>query len=75
MSNHIHLNDDDFDENTLNGKAKDLKNDFDRLHRMATNTHPVEFTEPKVKGEKITVWKFSNFPATQILREISFDFS
>ena len=52
MSNHIHLNDDDFDENTLNGKAKDLKNDFDRLHRMATNTHPVEFTEPKVKGKE-----------------------
>ena len=60
MSNHIHLNDDDFDENTLNGKAKDLKNDFDRLHRMATNTHPVEFTEPKVKGEKTECGDFVN---------------
>ena len=45
MSNHIDLNDENtqFDENTLNGKSKSLKEDYDRLHRLATNSQPSDF--------------------------------
>ena len=45
MSNHIDLNDENtqFDENTLNGKSKALKEDYDRLHRLATNSQPSDF--------------------------------
>ena len=45
MSNHIDLNDENtqFDENTLTGKSKALKEDYDRLHRLATNSQPSDF--------------------------------
>lgn len=57
MSNHIDLNDEStqFDENTLNGKSKALKEDYDRLHRLATNSQPSDFREPKVSG----LWKLA----------------
>lgn len=59
LSNHLHLLDDDddlkLDANTLDGKAKDLKDDYARLHRLSTNTNPTEFIEPKVKG----LWKLA----------------
>lgn len=44
------------DFNTLDGKAKNLKEDYDRLHRLATNSYQVvEFSEPKVRG----LWKLA----------------
>jgi len=43
------------DENTLDGKAKKLKQNYDRLHRLATNANPTEFSEPKVK----ILWKLA----------------
>jgi len=58
-SNSIHLLDDEdketFDFNTLDGKAKALKEDYHRLHRLATNANPTEFVEPKVRG----LWKLA----------------
>lgn len=44
-----------YDMNTLDGKAKALKDDYARLHRLSTNTQPTEFVEPKVKG----LWKLA----------------
>lgn len=41
--------------NTLDGKAKALKDDYARLHRLSTNSQPTEFVEPKVKG----LWKLA----------------
>ena len=61
-SNELHLDDDDYDHeeikardtlnNEIDGKvAKDIKKNYERLHRIATNTHPMrEFEEPKVNG-------------------------
>jgi len=43
------------DANTLDGKAKKLKQDYERLHRLATNTSPTEFSEPKVR----ILWKLA----------------
>ena len=53
----INLGEDDLkvDHNTLDGKAKALKEDYDRLHRLATNANPTEFVEPKVRG----LWKLA----------------
>jgi len=44
------------DTNEFHRKAKDLKKDYDRLHRLATN-QPMEneFLEPKVSG----LWKLA----------------
>jgi len=59
MSNHlIELDDEEsekFDENTLDGKSKKIKQDYERLHRLATNTNPTEFSEPKVR----ILWKLA----------------
>merc|ERR1712156_592134 len=59
MSNHLTELDDEesekFDENTLDGKSKKIKQDYERLHRLATNTNPTEFSEPKVK----ILWKLA----------------
>ena len=41
--------------NTLDGKAKALKDDYERLHRLSTNSQPTEFVEPKVRG----LWKLA----------------
>ena len=43
--------------NELDGKvSKDIKKNYERLHRLATNTHPIrEFEEPKVNG----LWKLA----------------
>jgi len=38
------------DPNTLDGKSKELKQNYDRLHRIALNSHPQDFEEPKVHG-------------------------
>ena len=38
-------------DNSLNGKAKEVKADFQRLHRLATNTHDKEFKSEQVQGE------------------------
>ena len=63
-SNEVHLNDDDYDQddtvkhlsNELDGKvAKGLKKNYERLHRLATNTQTREFEEPKVNG----LWKLA----------------
>ena len=64
-NNEVHLNDDDNDDgedaakflsNELDGKvAKNLKKSYERLHRLATNTHEREFEEPKVNG----LWKLA----------------
>ena len=66
LSNDLHL-DDDYDQdeakarktlnNELDGKvSKDIKKNYERLHRLATNTHPIrEFEEPKVNG----LWKLA----------------
>ena len=53
MSNEINLK--EFDDNALDGKVKALKDDYDRLHRLATNANPIDFFEPKVKG----LWKLA----------------
>jgi len=57
LSNDIHLlmDEEQYDMNTLDGKAKALKDDYARLHRLSTNTQPTEFVEPKVKG----LWKLA----------------
>ena len=66
LNNDIHLDDDyDMEEakarktlnNELDGKvSKDIKKNYERLHRIATNTHPIrEFEEPKVNG----LWKLA----------------
>ena len=51
------LNDDTIDEegevlghNELEGKKKAVKESYERLHRLATNTHQKEFSESKVEG-------------------------
>lgn len=53
-SNEIHLldeNAEDYNPNSLDGKAKALKEDYERLHRLSTNSQPFsEFSEPKVKA-------------------------
>ena len=66
LSNDLHLND-DYDQeeakarktlnNELDGKiSKDIKKNYERLHRLATNTNPMkEFEEPKVNG----LWKLA----------------
>ena len=66
-SNELHI-DEDYTEdeeasarealnNEIDGKvAKDIKKNYERLHRIATNTHPLrEFEEPKVNG----LWKLA----------------
>ena len=53
-SNEIHLldeNAEEFNPNSLDGKAKALKEDYERLHRLSTNSQPFsEFSETKVKA-------------------------
>ncbi len=39
------------DDNELSGKAREVKLDYDRLHKMATNTLPKEFQDDKAQGE------------------------
>jgi len=34
----------------LDGKSKEIKQNYERLHRLALNSHPKEFNEPKVEG-------------------------
>lgn len=41
------------DPNTLDGKSKELKKNYERLHRIALNSHPRDFEEPKVDGKLI----------------------
>lgn len=60
LGNHIHLNDDDDEgdggqhhgrhDNELKGLKEDVKDGYDRLHRLATNAKHQEFQEPKVEG-------------------------
>lgn len=38
-------------DNSLSGKAKEVKEDFQRLHRLATNTHDQEFKSEQVQGK------------------------
>ena len=38
-------------DNELDGRAREVKNNYERLHRLATNSHPKEFEEPKAQGE------------------------
>ncbi len=40
----------EIDMNSLSGKSKALKDDYDRLHRLSVNSVPTEFSEPKVRG-------------------------
>ena len=35
------------------GKSKSIKDNYDRLHRIALNSHPRDFEEPKVDGNNI----------------------
>lgn len=54
--NHIQLNDEDEEkkhqrhDNEVINNARSIKEDYHRLHRLATNTHPKEFEEEKVQG-------------------------
>lgn len=57
--NHLHFEalEEDEDEsgkkhhkNELDGKAKEVKRNYDRLHRLATNAHAKEFQDEKVQG-------------------------
>ena len=36
--------------NELRGKAKELKKEYQRLHRLATNAHPTDFEDEKVQS-------------------------
>ena len=70
-SNELHLDDEDYGEdetedetrarkalnNEIDSKvSKDIKKNYDRLHRLATNTQPLrDFEEPKVNG----LWKLA----------------
>ena len=50
----------------------DFHVDFDCI--IGGQIHDVHLSfERQYKGESHTVWKFGNFPVTQILREINFD--
>ena len=56
--NHIHFEALEEDEsgknhhkNELDGKAKEVKRNYDKLHRLATNTHAKEFQDEKVQGK------------------------
>ncbi len=40
-------------DNELDGKAKEIKDEYGRLHRMATNTQPKEFEEEKAQGGQV----------------------
>ena len=44
---------DKFIELTLDqdGKSKHIKDNYDRLHRIALNSNPKDFEEPKVDGK------------------------
>ncbi len=35
----------------MDGKSKELKKNYERLHRIALNSHPKDFDEPKVDGK------------------------
>lgn len=54
--NHIQLNDEDEEkkhqrhDNEVINNARSIKEDYHRLHRLATNTHPKEFEEEKVQA-------------------------
>ena len=55
MSNDIRLDEEDLDrekkrhDNELSGVARDVKDNYDRLHRLATNTQSQEFEENRVQ--------------------------
>jgi hypothetical protein len=50
MSNDIAHDDDHHkrDDNALDGLAKSVKDDYDRLHKLSTNTNPKEFEDDRV---------------------------
>merc|ERR1712117_476133 len=61
QSNHIHPSDDDEEfhkrsDNALDGLAKEVKADYDRLHRIATNANPKEFEDEVARS----LWKLAN---------------
>ena len=45
LSNHLRVEEPGFDPNALDGQAKALKEDYERLHRMATNAHLLDFAQ------------------------------
>ena len=60
QSNHIHPSDDDEEfhkrsDNALDGLAKEVKADYDRLHRIATNANPKEFEDEVARS----LWKLA----------------
>ncbi len=68
--NELNLNDDDeMDDdkekkrhaNELDGKAKEVKDNYDRLHRMATNMDAREFEDEKAQGETTRSRPFSTY--------------
>jgi len=59
QSNHLHPSDDEEfhkrDDNALDGLAKEVKADYDRLHRIATNANPKEFEDEVARS----LWKLA----------------
>ena len=59
QSNHIHPSDDEEfhkrNDNALDGLAKEVKADYDRLHRIATNSNPKEFEDEVSRS----LWKLA----------------
>ena len=59
QSNHIHPSEDEEfhkrNDNALDGLAKEVKADYDRLHRIATNANPKEFEDEVARS----LWKLA----------------
>ncbi len=41
------------DDNTLDGLAKEVKSEYDRLHKLATNSNPKEFQDERVRSKSV----------------------